>query len=83
VSRLTIPLSWGLAPNCLQNMPSTTYCPIGGPTYPPLLLILVDPRQDLSSAQVSRSKTREFPSARLLLSYLRVRESARESFLYA
>jgi hypothetical protein len=48
LSRLTIPLSWGLAPDCLQNTPSSTYCPIGGPSYPPFLLILVDPRQDLS-----------------------------------
>ena len=61
VSRLTIPLSWGLAPYCLQNTPSSTYCPIGGPTYPPLLLILVEHRLEVSCAQVSRSTRESFP----------------------
>ena len=61
VSRLTIPLSWGLAPYCLQNTPCSTYCPIGGPTYPPLLLILVEDRLEVSCAQVSRSTRESFP----------------------
>jgi len=72
VSRRISPLFWGLAPDCLQNMPSSTYCPIGGPRYPPFLLILVEDRQDLSSPQVSRSTTREFASARPVLSYPQV-----------